>query len=155
MTNKTTGLLFGAGIGLGIGWLIARGGKSDAERIMILKKRPNGQPGLELAPDDVEVRAGKRLTWWVVNLTDLDVEVSFTNWRDEDNQPKAPAVNADPDNDGDDPQNGLSRMVRKGKVKKIRSKARSPEAIVFPEEVYYDVYLDGDLAVDPIVKLIL
>ena len=46
MTNKTTGLLFGAGIGLGIGWLIARGGKSDAERIMILKKRPNGQPGL-------------------------------------------------------------------------------------------------------------
>ena len=53
MTNKTTGLLFGAGIGLGIGWLIARGGKSDAERIMILKKRPNGQPGLELPPDDV------------------------------------------------------------------------------------------------------
>ena len=57
----------------------------------------------------MEVRAGKRLTWWEVNLTDLDVEVSFTNWRDEDNQPEAPAVNADPDNDGDDPQNGLSR----------------------------------------------
>ena len=53
------------------------------------------------------------------------------------------------------PRTGSPRMVRQGQVKKIRSKARSPEAIIFPEEVYYDVYLNGDRAVDPIVKLIL
>jgi hypothetical protein len=156
MNKNAAGLVFGAGIGLGIGWLVARGGKNDNERIMILKKRPNGTPGLDLPPDDVEIRAGKRLTWWIVNLTDLNVEVSIKNWRNQNNVPKPPAVSADPDDDeGDDRQNGLSRMVGSGTVKKIRSKARLPEGIIVPEEVYYDVYLNGVPAVDPIVKLVL
>jgi hypothetical protein len=155
MRNKTAGMLFGAGLGAGVVWLISRAAKDDNERIMILKTRPDGSPGIEMLPEDVVVRSGKKLVWWVANLSDSDVVVSIRNWRNSAGQPKAPAVSADPDDIelDDDPQHGLSRKVRKGKVKKIRSKARLPAGIT--EEVRYDVYLDNDLGADPIVKLVL
>lgn len=155
MSRKATGgLLFGAGIGFGIAWFLKMLGNGDQERIIILKTGAKGTLCMK-KPDDVEVRKGKKLTWWIVNQSEWDVEVSLRNWRDADGQPKAPAVDPSPDQKDPDepPQDDLSRMVPQGKVRKIQSRARRP-ALLF-EEVYYDVYLNGSLGADPIVKLVL
>jgi hypothetical protein len=156
MKKQTLPAVLGAGFGFAIGWLIARAGDSDHERVMILKKRSDGKPGLEAPPEYVEIRKGKKLTWWIVNQTGMDVLVSLKKWRDLNDNYKDPAVIPQPDQtDSEDPQEGLSRLVRDGKVRKIRSRARAPENILLPEILKYDVYLNDELALDPIVKLVL
>jgi hypothetical protein len=89
MSNKTTGFLFGAGLGLGVAWVLRMLGNGDQERIIILKKGAKGTLCMK-PPDDVEVRKGKKLTWWIVNQSPWDVEVSIRNWKDEKGQPKTP-----------------------------------------------------------------
>jgi hypothetical protein len=153
MNKKTTGILVGAGIGFGLAWLFGRRGQDDQERIIILKTRPDGTAGIEKAPDDVEIRAGKRLTWWVANQSNLEVDVSLQHWTDAGGRPRPPAVDPDPEWDDRDQQDGLFRRVPPGQVRKIRAKARRPMGLF--EEVYYDVYLNGSPGVDPIVKLVL
>ena len=151
--DLTGGLLIGAGIGFGIAWLVRSLGNGDQERIIILKTRADGTPGIAKQPEYVEIRKGKKLTWWVANQTQASVDVSIQNWRDAQGNPKTPAVNPDLDaNDVDQPaQNQLSRRVPAGAVRKIQSKARPP-AFLF-EEVHYDVFLNGNFGLDPIVKL--
>jgi len=153
MSDKTTGFLFGATLGLGIAaWFLRMLGNDDKERIIILKTGSNGALCMK-KPEDVEIRKHKKLTWWVVNLSKADVDVSLVNWRDENGNRKDPAVNADPNDHDEPPQNQLSRTVPQGTARKIRSKAREPEPAFLFEKVYYDVYLNGNPGADPIVKL--
>lgn len=153
MSNKTTGFLFGAGIGLGVAWFLRMLGNGDQERIVVLKTSTNNTLCMK-NPEDVEVRKNKKLTWWVVNLSQWDVDVSMQNWRDAKGNPKDPAGNAEPNDHDEPPQNQLSRTVPRGTVRKIRIKARGPAKALI-EEVRYDVYLNGNLGADPIVKLTL
>jgi hypothetical protein len=151
MNDKTTGFLFGAGIGLGVAWVVRMLGNGDQERIIILKTGDKGTLCMR-KPDDVVIQKKKKLTWWVVNLSTSDVDVSIRNWRDEKGNPKTAAVESDPNDQDDPPQNQLSRTVPHGTVRKIRSKARAPLGLLF-EDVHYDVYLNGSPGADPIVKL--
>lgn len=156
MRKVTVPAVIGGGIGFAVGWLVARASAEvKHERIIIVKERPDGSPGLELQPDDVELREDMVLTWWVVNLTDQKVKVSIVNWR-EGNTPRPAAVRPSPDDfDAEDPQVELSRKVPKKKVRKIRAKARRPQGIVASEKLRYDIYLNDQPALDPIVKLVL
>jgi len=156
MKKKTAGLLIGAA-GLGLVWafrdrLLAL---FEANATIVLKTRPDGSAGIGNLTDYVKVRNNRQVTWTVINNATVDAVVSLQNWNDGSGNPKEPATNADPDDsDRDEPaQDGLSRKVPAGKRRKIRGRARAPIGKV--EDVHYDVFLDGQLGADPIVRLVL
>ncbi len=75
--------------------------------------------------------------------------MSLANW-DDGQGDHSPAV--DPVYDPNDPgQDGLSRKINK--KGKIRSKAKKPPRLW--QTFTYEIYVDGQPAADPIVKLIL
>ena len=156
MKKKTAGLLIGAA-GLGLAWafrerLVAL---FEANATIVLKTRPDGSAGIGNLTDYVKVRNNRHVTWTVINNATVDAVVSLQNWNDGSGNQKPPAANGDPDeNDRDEPfQEGLSRKVPAGKRRKIRGRARAPIGKV--EDVHYDVFLDGQLGADPIVRLVL
>lgn len=156
MKKKTAGLLIGAA-GLGLAWAFREKllGLFEANATIVLKTRPDGSAGIGNLTDYVKVRNNRHVTWTVINNATVDAVVSLQNWNDGSGNPKPPATNGDPDeNDRDEPfQEGLSRKVPAGKRRKIRGRARAPIGKV--EDVHYDVFLDGQLGADPIVRLVL
>jgi hypothetical protein len=95
----------------------------------------------------------------VHNHSQQGVVISLRDWQDNSNhEPVPPAVDADPDDKEQPPQDGLSREVPAGKKRPIRGRARKPQKNgeeADEEDVKYAVYLGEELAVDPIVKLVL
>ena len=156
MKKKTSGLLIGAA-GLGLAWTFRERllALFEANATIVLKTRPDGSAGIGNLTDSVKVRNNRHVTWTVINNATVDAVVSLQNWNDGDGNQKPPAANADPDeNDRDQPsQEGLSRRVPAGKRRKIRGRARPPIGKV--EDVHYDVFVNGQLGVDPIVRLVL
>jgi hypothetical protein len=156
MNKKTAGFLIGVGAGLGAIWALRDHLTAllDASATIELKSRPGGA-GVNTATEVVKVKQNHRLTWTVINNSTVDVLVSIQNWTDGQGQQRPPAVN--PDVDGNDPeephQEGLTRRVPAGKRRKIRGKGRAPQGTV--EEVHYAIFLDGQAALDPIVRLVL
>ena len=153
MNKKTVGLLFGVGAGIGIAWLFRRHlfGFGPEVRYIVLEE-DRGTCRVVTKPAYVTLSHGQKLTWLVTNNCAHDVEVCLTNWNDGHGHPKNPAV--DPDPDPHDPgQLGLCRKVPSGQSRKIKSKGKRP---TYSSEIFhYDVYLDGSLGADPIIKLVL
>jgi hypothetical protein len=101
----------------------------------------------------VTVKKNKHVRWQVTNRSIADVLIALADWQDANHEAVPPAVDADPDDHEHPPQHGLSRRVPANKKRPIRGRARAPRD-GNAEEVKYAVYLDSELAVDPIVKLI-
>src|SRR5688500_14341364 len=146
-------LLIGAGVGVGLLWLIRRGLLDlfpRVDRQILLTQDPDGLCRVSVKADEAWLVSNQKLTWHVTNDCDKDITVSLQNW-DDGAGSHSPAV--DPVYDPDDPgQEGLAREVKAHKKGKIRSKAKVPD---HPLQTFtYDVYLDGLPGADPIVKLI-
>jgi hypothetical protein len=146
MKKETTGLLFGAGVGALLGWLIGGKVSREVKKVPItLKKRSDGTCGVEKVPD-VEISSFFGPLQWVItnpkNLGCGTVTVRIDNWT-KDRQPSEPPVIT---------VGNFEREVQPGQHKTI-------PAAGFPAMEYgdyhYDVLLDGERALDPIVKLVL
>ena len=159
MKKTTAGLFIGAGVGVVLAWLFRdrfRGLFDQSAEIVV----DSGVAGLFVShvTPEVIVKKNKHVRWQVINNTDAEVLVALAGWEDPNHQEAPPAVSADPDDHEHPPQHGLTRQVpgrnqHPGR-RPIRGKARGPRQGDF-EVVKYAVHLNGHLAVDPIVKLIL
>jgi hypothetical protein len=160
MNKKRAGLLIGAGAGLGLLWLVRDkiAGLFD-KRATIDVEDVSGVPRVTFVTEEVTVKENKHVRWMVENRSQQSVTISLADWQDLKHQPVSPAVQADPDDDKKPPQKDLSREVPSGKKRPIRGRARAPKhnANEEPDEesVKYSVYLGKDVAVDPVVKLVL
>lgn len=153
--RKTAGLLIGAGAGLVLGWLLRDRFTRilDTPAEIVVDTGKDGRPRVTFVTAEVTVKKNKHLRWQVTNRSTTDVLIALADWQDGKKEPVPPAVDADPDDHEHPPQRGLSRQVPANKKRPIRGRARAPrEGNV--EKVKYAVYLDHELAVDPIVKLI-
>ena len=158
MKKKGVGLLLGVGAGLGVVWFFR-----DAitamfdKRVDIEVEDVKGAPRIvDVTPETVTVKHNRHVRWTVHNHSQQDVVVSLRDWQDDSNhEPVPPAVDPDPDDKEKPPQDGLSREVPGGKKRPIRGRARKPREEADEEDVKYAVYLGDELAVDPIVKLVL
>lgn len=156
MDKKGAGLLLGAAAGLTLGWLFRKriAGLFDERAKIIVETGDDGRPHVVYVTAEVTVKKNKHVRWQASNDSNVDVVVALADWQDLNHQPVRPAVDADPDDHEHPPQQGLSRKVPAQKSRPIRGRARGPSAGDI-EKVKYAVHLDGNLEVDPIVKLTL
>ncbi len=156
MRKTTAAVLIGAGAGLALAWLFrGRLGRMADERAeIVVETGEGGRPRVTFVTPEVTVEQNRHVRWQLVNYSNADVLLALSDWQDANHQPVPPAVAADPDDHEHPPQNGLSREVPATKKRPLRGKARGPRQGDV-EKVKYAVYLDNQLAVDPIVKLIL
>ena len=156
--RKTTAAVFiGAGAGLALAWLFRGrfGAMLDAPAEIVVEPGEGGRPRVSSVTQSVTVKKHKHVRWTVINRSTHDVGIALADWQDLSHRPAPPAVDPDPDDHEHPPQNGLSRSVPAGRRRPIRGRARAPQGGALEEQVKYSVYLGADLAVDPIVKLIL
>jgi len=166
MKNGTAKSLLSGGVGLGLGFLLARlagignENKIDRNDPVIVLTRVGGELQIEVNPSIVTRAANEALTWRVVNFSGAKVRVSLEQWSDEQGESVDAAVDADPDSNDKQqpPQDQLSRKVPSGKTRKIRGKARKPREIegqtLDEELVAYVVRVDNITGPDPIVRLV-
>ena len=156
MNKRSVGLLLGAAAGLSLAWLFRDriAGLFDRSADIFVETGGDGRPHVVFVTDEVAVKKNNHVRWQVTNDATVDVIVELTGWQDSGGNPVSPAVDADPDDNDHPPQQGLSRKVPAGKKRPIRGKARGPSTGTV-ERVKYAVHLDGNLEVDPIVKLTL
>jgi hypothetical protein len=156
MRKTTAAVLIGAGAGLVLAWLLRSrfGAMFDASAEIVVED-DGGQARVTFVTPYVTVKTNKHVRWMVINRSTHEVGIALAGWQDLNHRPAPPAVDPDPDDPEHPPQNGLSRPVPAGKRRPIRGRARAPQGGSFEEQVKYSVYLGSDLAVDPIVKLIL
>ena len=159
MRKTTAGLLIGAGAGMIFGWLFRDRFRAmfDQPAEIVVDSGVAG-PFVSHVTKEVIVKTNKHVRWQITNNTNAEVLIELKGWEDLNHQPAQPAVSADPDDHEHPPQHGLSRRVparnhNPGR-RPLRGKAREPQG-GDAEEVKYAVHLNGSLAVDPIVKLIL
>jgi hypothetical protein len=156
MKKTTAAVLIGAGAGLALAWLF-RGRFAalfDEAAEIVVEPGEGGRPRVTYVTPEVIVKKNKHVRWQLMNHSNVEVLLELRDWQDPNHQTAPAAVTADPDDHEQPPQNGLSRVVPATKKRPLRGKARGPrqgEA----EKVKYAVYLDNQLAIDPIVKLIL
>jgi hypothetical protein len=160
MKKKDVGLLLGVGAGLGLVWFCRNqiAAMFDKRVDLEVEDQTDGPRVVEVLPETVTVKHNGHVRWTVHNHSQQDVMISLQDWQDSSHEPVAPAVDPAPDDNEQPPQDGLSRKVPAGKKRPIRGRARKPQkdgAEVDEEEVKYAIFLDGGLAVDPIVKLVL
>ena len=157
MKKTTVGLFIGASAGLVLAWLFRDRlrGMFDEAADIIVEPGEGGRPRVSFVTPSVTVKKHKHVRWTVINRSTQEVGIALADWQDLGHRPAPPAVDPDPDDHEHPPQNGLSRSVPAGKQRPIRGLARAPQGGAFEEQVKYSVYLGADLAVDPIVKLIL
>jgi hypothetical protein len=156
MRKTTAAMLIGAGAGLVLAWLLrSRFGAMFNVPAEIIVEDDGDQPRVTFVTDRVTVKKDKHVRWMVINRSRHDVGIALAGWQDLSHRPAPAAVDADPDDHEHPPQNGLSRPVPARQRRPIRGRARAPQGGALEEQVKYSVYLGADLAVDPIVKLIL
>jgi hypothetical protein len=149
MNRKTTSFLIGAATGIGLAWyygkLVARGVKRVP---IVLRKRDDGSCGVEPVADvELDIFPPEPMLWEITNPSNADggcgkeVTVKIGGWR-KGNTESLPAVLAVT----------FERQVMPGQTKPIPALANT----LVGKGVYkYNVYIDDQLALDPIVKLIL
>lgn len=154
--KKSAGLLLGVAAGLTLAWLFRKriAALFDEPAKIIVETGDDGRPHVVYVTPEVTVKKNKHVRWQASNDSNVDVVVALADWQDLNHQPVRPAVDADPDDHEHPPQRDLSREVPAQKSRPIRGRARGPSAGKL-EEVKYAVHLDGNLEVDPIVKLTL
>ena len=160
MSKKTTGILIGAGAGLGLVRLFRDkiAALFEVRADIIVKTGKDDKPHVVFVTDAITVKRNRHAKWWVDNRSNADVVVALADWADweDPNHPRVPAaVDADPDDHDHPPQKELTREVPHGKRRPIRGRARAPQGGASEEKVKYAVYLGTNLEVDPIVKLTL
>jgi hypothetical protein len=157
MTKTTAGMLIGVGAGLGLTcFLWSRLARRRVEVHLTLKGLPGGGVTFEPFEDYVELKKSRRDTihWIVSNPRDTgydgDVEVKVGGW-------------SSPHGGGTSPVNfddGHSRTVARGgpskqmpaKINQQAPPLHKPDP---PVEYKYNVYVNSQLVLDPIVKLVL
>ena len=149
MKSKTIGILLAA-VGVGLIWHFRkrRGGHGMGalvKRVPItLKMRPDGRCGIKPVPD-VTLCPGEPMQWEISNPEGAcpgTIEVCIKKWT-KGGMPSEPPVNSD----------GSCRSVKAGHPPKILP-ARAKPAVP-PGDYYYEIWLDGALALDPIVRIVL
>lgn len=149
MNKKTAGLLIGMAAGLGLAWhyrgLVARGVKRVP---IVLRRRAERGGGVDPVPDvELKLFPPEPMLWDITNPSDEDrgggeaVTVRIDGWR-KHGEPSMPAVLAV----------SFERAVKPGQTKPIPALANIAAGA---GEFKYDIYVDGELALDPIVKLVL
>ena len=149
MNKKTTSFLIGAAAGIGLAWyygrLVARGVKRVP---IVLRKRDDGSCGVEPVDDVIlKILPPEPLLWDITNPKDTDggcgkgVTVSIGGWT-KGGKESPPAVLAVT----------FEEHVLPGQTRTIPALANP---VAGKGEFKYNVYLGEELALDPIVKLIL
>ena len=153
MSKNLVGLLLGA-LGAAVAWLLR--GKLRPERGIVHKRyitlrSKKGGCGIEAPPAPVELRQNPpdQVHWIISNPSDntgscdRDVRVCVGRWTRNGSPADPPVV------DGDNGQ--YCRTVRPGQTKRLPGRAKQN---VPTGDYHYDVLIDGQIAVDPIVRLV-
>ena len=152
-------MLIGAGAGLALAWLFRGrlGAMLDEPAEIVVEPGEGGRPRVTfVTPDgDRQEEQACAVATRESTLERTTCSSRSATGRTSSHQPAPPAVAADPDDHEHPPQNGLSRAVPASKRRPIRGKAQGAAGGAMSRTVKYAVYLDDQLAVDPIVKLIL
>jgi hypothetical protein len=143
MNKKTAALLIGAATGAGLVWAIRQGviELAEKERDIVIDD-DLGRPRVRVKPAEALLVSKQKITWHVTNDSATAITVSLENWRDDRGATPPPFEGQD-----------LAVTVDAHKKGTIKAKAKVAEH--FLETFYYDVYLNGTLGADPIVKLLL
>lgn len=153
MNKKSAGLLFGAAVGAGLVWAVRRGliELFPRQHRDIVLNDVGGTCHVTTKPEELFLVLNQKVTWHVTNNCAAGYNVSLTKWRDLQDIAVSRGVGADDNGPGNqDP----GRYVPPGQTLPINGKkARVASSLV--ETVKYDIYLNGELAADPIVKLVL
>jgi hypothetical protein len=151
--NKTTRLLIGGGAGAWLGWLFAKRLAERQPRNVHITLKKEGNSCVVHPVDDVEISADLGPVRWIITNPRVGgcgtVKVKIDNWKrrdtpkeddeEDDNQPPVISVGA------------LERKVKPGQTKIIPALGATLERA----EYKYDVLINGNVVLDPIVKLIL
>ena len=147
MNSKAIGILIGVAVGIGLIWHFRKkfpGMGPLVKRVPItLKVRPDGGCGIEEVPP-VTLRRREPMQWEISNPKGgcpCTVDVCITKWT-KGGVPSESPVNSD----------GNCRSVSPGQTKILPARAKDFAA---PGDYYYEVHLDGTLALDPIVRIVL
>jgi hypothetical protein len=145
--RKRVGLILAAaGAGAALIWFLR--GKVSSRRVHrrdIIVKEKKGDCGIERQPDDVTMERNDQLHWIISNASqgnggacDRAVEVCVTNWR--------------PSNPFDDVGGGrFCRTVRPGQTKTLPARVKQHAE---SGQYHYEVWIDGQLAIDPMVEIV-
>jgi hypothetical protein len=157
MRKTTAAVLIGVGAGIGLAWLLmGRFARRRVEVHLTLKGLDDGGVTFEPFEDYVELRKGRGDTiHWIVSNPeatgyDGEVEVAVGGWSSNEAGDTSPVKFDD----------GHSRTVKRGgpakqMPAKINQQAPPNHKVDPPVEYKYNVYVNGQLVLDPIVKLIL
>src|SRR5262245_48332549 len=147
MKKSTVGVIVGAAVGLGVAWLFRDKLRPHGvkEVPITLKRRENGGPGIEDVPDvEVSRRLGP-MKWVISNPKDAEwgaVTVRIDRWTRNEVESEPPVIPVPP----------FERTVKPGQQKTLPA-AGNP---LMPYGDYrYDILIDGQTALDPIVRLVL
>jgi hypothetical protein len=152
MNKKNVGLLFGAAVGAGLVWAVRRGliELFPRQHRYIVLTDVGGTCHVTTKPEELLLAFNQKVTWHVTNNCAAGYNVSLTKWRDEQNNDVTRGV-ADDNGSGNKDPGGY---VPAGQTLPINGKkARAASGLL--ETIKYDVYLNGEPAADPIVKLVL
>ena len=148
MNNKTLGFLIGAVVGA-LAWLYRKKlvDVGVKEVPVVLKHRKDGACGVEKVRDVTLRRTVREPVKWLITNPEHGgcgrrVVVRLDAWRRGD-EPSAPPVT---------PEHSFEREVKPGQTKVIPARANRDMA---DGDYSYDIFIDGERALDPIVKLVL
>lgn len=148
MNKKSAGFVIGAVAGA-IAYYLRQRDQRDVDLSVKLGLKANidldERCGITLQPEYKELPWQKKVTWHITNNCPDRKRVSLENWRHEDGSPASPAAHGEG-------MPGLWTFVDgHGGTATIKGKIR----FGFYEKLLYDIYIDNEPAVDPIVKLVL
>ena len=154
MDKKTTGILFGIGAGLSLALLIRKLFLREAKEVhLTVRGVPGGGCEIQTPVADVELhkKHGDFVRWIISNPEDggcgeigESVVVSVRNWKKNELPAPAPVFNV----------LGLARSVKRGGPSKTMVGTINP-LVEEGGDFKYDVYIDEQNVLDPIVKLVL
>src|SRR4029450_4039347 len=144
MDKRTGGLLLGAAAGLTLVWDFFGRDQRDVDLYIVLEPSADGGCRVATKPAYAELHLNQAVNWHITNNWNRDVGVSLEAWRNRrgrrvhraarSNNPHATGLRADV------PAHGSGSIDAKARFGLF-------------EICIYDVYLDGSLGADPIVKL--
>ena len=156
MGKSVLGVLLGL-LAAALAWIL-RGGKPGLDRARIHKRYitlrvKKGVCAIERPPDDVVLRqgAGDQVHWIITNPESeigtpchRSVQVCVGRWTLNGEGTEPPV---------DDRDNGqYCRTVKPGQTKRLPAQAKSRAPL---GDYHYEIEIDGQVAVDPIVRLVL
>jgi len=147
MKKSTVGLIIGGAVGVALVWLFRskQGGRGVQDVPIRLRRNDDGSCGVDPVPD-IELQSFfGPMRWIIANPAEGGcgtVTVRIANWKRGESDSEPPVIPVGP----------FERSVKPGQHKVLPAAANP---LMEYGDYKYDVVVDGDIVLDPIVRLVL